>query len=213
MSQLETNTIALQSILAQVNALPDAGSGGGSTSGGLEHEEAPAFTYTVDSVGGASYGFSQNSAGYWEGENKGVKSSYAICRVHFEVAAACDITFDVINYAESRYDYGLMGNLDSALKLSIDPDGTVKQNFNTTHSASVVNVTYEDVPAGSHFIDIKYRKDSSTNSNNDSFQFKVQAAPTYQVLSAESMAMIRAEDADLVAGNIKRRCRLKEEPK
>ena len=28
MSQLETNTIALQSILAQVNALPDAGSGG-----------------------------------------------------------------------------------------------------------------------------------------------------------------------------------------
>ena len=33
-------------------------------------------------------------------------------------------------------------------------------------------ITYE-VPAGTHFIDVKYGKDDGTNSNNDTLQWKI----------------------------------------
>ena len=47
------------------------------------------------------------------------------------------------------------------------------KNFKGQQSASIVKVTYANVPVGSHFIYVKFIKDSSQNSNNDSVQFKI----------------------------------------
>lgn len=159
------------------------------------------FTYTVDAVSGASYGFALNSDGYYESQNKGVKSTFAICRVNLIVREPCDIVLDVINYAESGYDYGLFGNLDTGLSVTTTADTNVKKNFKTEHSASVVNVTYTGVTVGNHFIDIKFIKDSSQDKNNDSVQFKIQNESI--PLPQETIDRIVQADTDLVPKNIK----------
>lgn len=132
-------------------------------------------SYTVDAISGADYGFTLNSAGYYESGNKGVGNSYAICRVNFNVPVATTAYFDCINYGESNYDYGLIGNVDTALALSYDADTSVFHTFKGLQSADVQTVSYP-LSAGTHFVDVKYRKDSSVNSNNDTLQFKVRFA-------------------------------------
>ena len=159
------------------------------------------FSYTVNPISGAQYGFALNSNGYYESQNKGINSSYAICRVNLVVNSSCDIIFDVINYAESNYDYALFSNLDTSLTLSSTADSSnVKKSFKGQQSASIVNVVYSNVTIGTHYIDIKFIKDSSQHSNNDSVQFKMQPSGS---LSQETIDKIVASDPDLVAGNIK----------
>ena len=103
----------------------------------------PVSEWSVADISGATYKFALNSNGYYESNNKGVNNSAAVCRVNIHAAKACAVTFKCINYAESNYDYGLLGVI-------------------------------ENVAAGDHFIDVKYRKDSSQSSNNDSLQFTVE---------------------------------------
>lgn len=158
------------------------------------------FTYTVNEIDGASYGFAINSSGYYESQNKGVKSSYAICRVNLTVKEACSVIFDVINYAESSYDYALFGNLDSALALSSSADSSVFYSFKSKQSADVVNVTYTNISAGSHFIDIKFIKDTYQDKNNDSVQFKIQY--DYSLPDTTVEKILEAEP-DLIAQNIR----------
>lgn len=156
------------------------------------------FTYEVNNISGADYDFELNSNGYYESQNKGVNTSYAICRVNFVVSKTCNITFDVINYAESNYDYALFSNLDTTLALSNTADSSVKKSFKGEQSASIVNVVYSNVSIGTHFIDIKFIKDSSQSQNNDSVQFKIQTPINETVLNE-----IYAIEPDLIASNIK----------
>jgi hypothetical protein len=96
--------------------------------------------------------------------------------------SSCLVTIQYINYAEANYDYGMFGKLDT----TVATDGLTASSGSSRPSDSTSNyqismcsnsqqaqtVTY-DVPAGEHFIDIKYGKDDGTNSNNDSLQWKV----------------------------------------
>lgn len=130
-------------------------------------------SYTVEPIADATYGFELNSNGYYESKNKGINSSYAICRVKLHLVANSIVFFKCINYAESNYDYGIMGKVDTALSLSNSADSTYEMNFKGKSQSSEQSCTYTSVEKGDHFIDIKYIKDSSQNSNNDTFQFKV----------------------------------------
>ena len=194
-TQLQSNNTDLQMVL---QALQNKAAGG---SGVDPFAPIKAFTYTVDAISGASYGFALNDNGYYESQNKGKDSSYAICRVNLTVNTACNIVFDVINYAESNFDYAVFSMLDDALNLNNSADSDAKENFKGRQSASVVNVTYSNVSVGNHFIDIKFIKDGSVNNNNDSVQIKLQE----QIggLSQETINKILAADTDLKAGNIK----------
>lgn len=139
----------------------------------------PVNTFSVNARSGASYGFSLNSNGYYESTNKGQSNSAAVTRVNFELESDCVVTFSYINYAEARYDYGIFGKIDTALgtTYSADSNAYLSCSTNTYNTANVQTVTYQ-MSAGSHFIDVKYRKDSSTNSYNDSLQFKVSLEAT-----------------------------------
>ena len=139
----------------------------------------PSNTYEVQERSGASYGFELNSNGYYESTNQGHGNSAAVVRVSFNLETACVVTFSYINYAEARYDYGIFGNIDTALGTtnSADSNAYLSCSTNTYNTANVQTVTYQ-MSAGSHFIDVKYRKDSSTNSYNDSLQFKVSIEAT-----------------------------------
>ena len=119
------------------------------------------------------YPFTLNSSGYYESTNKGVNNSYSLCKVSFYVHVKCNVSFTVINYAESNYDFGIFSNLDTTLtpSYSVDSDNVYK-SFKGSSSSSSQTLTYNNVSAGSHYIYVKFRKDSSNSSNNDSLKFK-----------------------------------------
>lgn len=141
------------------------GSGGGDT---------PQFTYTVNDIAGATYGFVLNSNGYYESTNKGVNSSYSVCRVNFVAPSEKNVDVWVINSGETSFDYGVIGNLDTALTASID-DTSYSWKAGSNNASEIVAVTLT-VPAGEHFVDIKYRKDSSQHTDNDGLQFRIEVA-------------------------------------
>lgn len=136
------------------------------------------ITTTVANVS-TVYGFALNANGYYESTNKGKASSWALCKVTINTPKAFTLTIPYINSGESSYDYGIFGQLDTELANSYTDDGAtgstkVKLNCKGQSSTDVKQVSY-DVPAGEHFIEIKYRKDSGGNQGNDSLQFKIDA--------------------------------------
>ena len=133
-------------------------------------------TYTIKTISGASYGFSLNSSNYYESENKGVSNSYAICRVQFDLPKETTVYFDCINYAEANYDYGLIGLIDTPLALNYDADTSVTKSFKGSSGSTLVQTVSITIPAGTHFVDVKFIKDSSKNSNDDTLRFKIRFA-------------------------------------
>lgn len=146
-------------------------------------------SYTVATAPGASYGFNLSS-GWYESTNKGVSSSTALARVTFESPVLCNITFTYINYAEATYDFGVFSKLDTALSTTpwtstssggdtTTDAGLEERRLNTSsyNTSSQQTLTYSNVSAGEHFIDVKFSKDEATNSNNDSLRFQVTITP------------------------------------
>lgn len=136
-------------------------------------EEIPEVTYTVEAVDGATYGFSLNADEYYESTNKGVNSSYSICKLSFFANGINNIYLDCINSGEANYDYGIISNIDTTLTLSSTADSNALKSFKGLASTSVQTVDLGVPESGEHFIYIKYIKDSSSNNGNDSLQFKV----------------------------------------
>lgn len=149
-------------------------------------------SYEVENVG--TYGFALNNNNYYESQNKGVDKSAAVSRVHFYLPVAATITFTFINYAEESYDFGVFGNIDTALNTNYYAAGSSSAtitdnsyklacNTSTYNKSSVQTLTYS-MSAGEHYIDVKYSKDDASAANNDTLQFKVsitlnETAPTY----------------------------------
>lgn len=132
-------------------------------------------SWSVVAISGASYKFALNSNGYYESANKSVANSAAMCRVKLEITKPCNVIFKCINYAEANYDYGLLGKLDTAMSTSYSDTSTgVEKSFKGASTSSVQTYTYSNVSTGDHFVDVKYIKDSSADSNNDSLQFTVE---------------------------------------
>lgn len=126
-----------------------------------------------------TYGFALNDNGYYESNNKKKASSYALCKVTINTLQAFTLTIPYISSGENGYDYGIFGQLDTELANNNTDDGTtgsakVKLNCKGQASTDVKQVSY-DIPAGEHFIEIKYRKDGSGDQGNDSLQFKIDA--------------------------------------
>lgn len=166
--------------------------------------------YSVETRG--SYGFSINANGYYESANKGVDKTCAVCRISFNLPVSANITFQYINYAEATYDFGVFGNVDVALTTNYYPAGssgaTISEtsykkacNTSSDNTSSVQTLTYSNVSAGSHFIDIKYSKDDATAANNDTLQFKVAITYSQSVnYYTYTISNITADHAIVVTG-------------
>ena len=140
-----------------------------------EGKYVPPSTWSVVAVSGAQYGFELNSNGYYESKNKGIGSSYALCKVIIDNPRGRNVYVDCINYGESTYDYGILSNINTTLTSSstADDSSNVKKSFSGSQSASIQEVNYGVV---SGYIYIKYIKDDSLDRNNDTLQFKVRFA-------------------------------------
>lgn len=144
-------------------------------------EAFPTLDYKVETAPNASYGFSLNANGYYESTNKGKAGTASVCVVTVDLPVECTVNFKVINYAESTYDYGLLGYVDATLTNNASADtSNVYWDGKNNNSASVQTVTYT-VPAGEHSIYVKYFKDNYTDSNNDTLQFKVEIEPNQTI--------------------------------
>lgn len=138
----------------------------------------PTFSYSVATASGASYGFPLNSStGYYTSANKGVANSAAVAKVTLTVTGApMDVTISYICYGENNYDFGLISTLNNTLTTDYSIDSSnVAKNMKGESSSDVKTFTFSNVPVGTSTFYIKYRKDSSTNSNNDTLQFKCSA--------------------------------------
>lgn len=141
---------------------------------------------TVATASGASYGFNlDSSTGYYVSQNAGQSSSAAVCRVTFNLPVRCLVTIQYINSGEATYDFGVFGKVDTTLSTSgwtassssgdTTTDAGLEQlrcNTSEYNSTSPKTLTYE-IQSGTHYIDIKYGKDQSTDSGNDSLQWKI----------------------------------------
>lgn len=139
-------------------------------------EDTLITNYTVTKPDSGSYTFALNSNNYYESNNKGVQSSYALAKITFTAPRNDSIfALDCISYGENNYDYGLLSNLDTTLSSNntVDNSSMLYYNFYGKASTNVVRITYTGITAGEHFIYVKYRKDGSADSGYDSFQFKV----------------------------------------
>lgn len=133
----------------------------------------PAYSWNVVSTG--TYPFQLNTNDYYESTNKGHDSSYSYATLNYEGFE--NLVLECINSGESNYDYGIISQPDVLLSESYEDDGAtgstkVFKNFKGQSSTNPVQLT---IPSdkGSHFITIKFRKDSSQAQGNDSLQFMV----------------------------------------
>lgn len=131
--------------------------------------------YAVNGLSGITYGFGYDSSiGYYRSLNKGVHSSFALCRINFSiVGGSATVVLQYINYAESNYDFGIISQIDTTLLRSSSEDTTgVLRSFKGSSSSTAYTLSFT-VPEGNHFVEVKYRKDGSQNSGNDEFRFKI----------------------------------------
>ena len=148
------------------------------------------FNYTVEKPSGATYGFSPKADNYYESTNKGVNSSYAMAKLNFTTDGSYKLYLDCINYAETNYDFGILSELDKTLQMSNTADSTnVKRSFKGSSSTNVQTVDYGQIANGSHYIYIKFRKDSSVNKNYDSLKFKVRTEQIMPVLGSPTISL------------------------
>lgn len=172
------------------------------------HHSGTTGEYTIENRG--SYGFALSN-GYYVSQNKGVDKTAAVCRVSFNLPVAATVTFTYINYAEEAYDFGVFGNLDTALSTTYYSAGSggatitdssykLACNSSTYNKSTTQTLTYSNVAAGEHYIDVKYSKDDASADNNDTLQFKV--AITYnEAVSyyAYTITNIQADHAIIVS--------------
>ena len=135
-------------------------------------EELPEIT--IENVEGATYGFELNENNYYESKNKGINSSFAMCKIVIKNSIPIYLNLDCINSGESSFDYGIISTLNNPLSVNNSGDTTnVFKSFRGQSSLNVVNVDYGVIPEGDNYIYVKYIKDGSSNNGNDSLQFKV----------------------------------------
>lgn len=148
------------------------------------------FNYTVEKPSGATYGFSPKADNYYESTNKGVNSSYAMAKLNFTTDGSYKLYLDCINYAETNYDFGILSELDKTLQMSNTADSTnVKRSFKGSSSTNIQTVDYGQIARGSHYIYIKFRKDSSVDKNYDSLKFKVRTEQIMPVLGSPTISL------------------------
>lgn len=170
-------------------------------------------TYTVEQRSGVSYGFPLVD-GWYTSNNKGIDDSTALVRVSFSLPVACNIKFTYINYAEATYDFGVFSKVDTGLSTdswsssssggdTTTDAGKEQRRLNTSsyNSSSQQTLTYSNVSAGEHFIDVKYAKDAATSSNNDTLRFKITITPqsSLPTVYLYSMSSLNADHTIIVS--------------
>ena len=136
----------------------------------------PEPTWSVEAISGASYGFTYNSTGYWVSTNAGKHSTASVCKLVIQNEARKTVKMTYINSGEANYDYGIVSKVNTTLALTNTADGSSSYSYSFKGSSSTTAKTVELTDAKNYdscWYYVKFRKDGSDSSGNDSFQFKI----------------------------------------
>lgn len=180
----------------------------------LTLEATPGASGTVDTETGtlhvySTYGatddstvkfFAKTSDGYYTSQNAGIANSFAYGRLDFSFTSQTTVKLKCISYGESNFDYGIVSTLDSDLLWTRTADTSgVLHSFKGESSSSVQTLTLT-VPSGSHYITFKYIKDSSNDSNDDTF--KIRAYAETEAPSTSSVISLKSGGVQISSANV-----------
>ena len=153
-----------------------------------EIKEDQPIAVMVESLG-TTYTFIKDSDGYYKPTNTGVHSSFAIARVQIvNTEEPTVIKLLWMQSTESGYDYGLIGQMDVALSQSTAVDSNVLLNAQSKTVTTPTELLLE-APTGTHFYDIKYRKDGSVHSGWDMFEFQIDTIDVVLPISSDKVVL------------------------
>ena len=135
----------------------------------------PQYTVNLNNQWELSSTISNPDSGLYDGvyqsfSNKGVNNSAAL--MYIDIFGYTSFKFYVRSYAESKYDYVVVSNLDSTLTSGTTGGTAVKlttsgkQNSGTGIDSYQL-VEFTGIDSGKYRITVMYRKDSSSNSGDD----------------------------------------------
>ena len=132
------------------------------------YKKPPAYSYTVETASGASYGFTEQSDGTWKSNNTGQDGTAAVAKVTINNPDGLKVVFRYKCSAESGYDYGLLSYANTTLGTTNAIDSSYYMNLSTT--------TWTEVDLGTvqngYYYYVKYRKDNSDSSGEDCLYFE-----------------------------------------
>ena len=134
--------------------------------------------YTVSAVSGSTYTYTQNGD-YYQSNNAGVDSSYALAKVDITTDGTKYVVIEYITSSEPYYDYTLVSKINTTLTTSTTPDNS-SNTINTrpigwraSFTQATKKYSYGKLSAGNHYLYIKYIKDSSSAGGTDCSKFKI----------------------------------------
>lgn len=191
----DTSSIRLSANALTLEATPGA-------SGTVDTETGTLHTYSTYGATDDSTVkfFAKTSDGYYTSQNAGITNSFAYGRLDFSFSSQTTVKLKCISYGESNFDYGIVSTLDSDLSWSRTADTSgVLHSFKGESSSSVQTLTLT-VPSGSHYITFKYIKDSSNDSNDDTF--KIRAYAETEVPSTSSVISLKSGGVQISSANV-----------
>lgn len=128
---------------------------------------------TISNPSSSSYTFALTDSGYIESNNKSMNSTYAYAKLTFTLAQQISHLYvDYVSSGENNCDYGTISKIDTSLTQSTSDDSTSNYQgmFKGQASTETKTLDFGAVSAGEHFITIKFKKDGSASSGNDSLR-------------------------------------------
>ena len=128
-------------------------------------------TWTVEDVPGSAYGFVKNANNdRWISQNKGIHNSAANAKIVFNNPSGKQVILNYRCYAESGFDFGLIAPLNTVMGVGYADTvtGAIKL---TTSSGTFTEMYLTNATSGFYYI--KYKKDSTQNSNEDNLRFEI----------------------------------------
>lgn len=129
-------------------------------------------TYSVANKSSAddnyNYGFTQDADGYFCSNNINIHNSYALCQVNINAPKDDVIYFHIVSSTESA-DRTYFSTIDSTFSSNL---GYESSYYDRIEGITDKFISYV-VPAGTHTIDIKFRKDSSVHTGKDQVKFAI----------------------------------------
>lgn len=140
-----------------------------------------------------------------------VDGGYDIMRI--TINGYDEFTCYIRSYAESYYDYTIIGDLDVELRGEMNSDSSGVKAYTRgisnggTDIGSYTKVVYTGIGGGTHTIDVMYRKDASTSLNDDRGYLlidktTVSSGRTIQVIGRGKVILPNGyTNAEYIAGN------------
>lgn len=143
------------------------------------------YIYTVSKA----YSFKLQN-GWYISQNAGDANSFSYGRIEFNFSVPTMVALEIVNYGETYYDYGMVGEIDANLSESATEDTSgIMHSFRNVNAWDGVHTFLYEIPAGVHHIDVKYIKDDSQDAAGDYFKIRAVAVETISTSSGSTIEL------------------------